>query len=267
QKENQLYKDIYFSYPIYEAEGTVTKFLGRFGKLGTSPDFFGGNDGTEQVYKIFSFGKQNGNKTIELAFDFYRIDKWSEVSTDKEVFNIFVNGMKEIVYEASKHSTYSPVEISIPDTDSSKDYKINIKKDVKLDKYGNVKIGFGSFNVNNTRTIDNLSWGIDNIKFKVKNDIGGIGGVSSKKIPYVCAMTGLGSASQMYCWGNTARSLPILSTSLYDVAKIDSINKLFITQKSDLSKQMSFDKFNYNNKLFLKYPTYISGFDYPFYFK
>ena len=53
----------------------------------------------------------------------------------------------------------------------------------------------------------------------------------------------------------------------YDVAKIDSINKLFITQKSDLSKQMSFDKFNYNNKLFLKYPTYISGFDYPFYFK
>ena len=267
QKDNQLYKDIYFSYPIYEAEGTVTKFLGKFGKLGTTPVFFGGNDGTEQVYKIFSFGKQNGNKTIELAFDFYIIDKWSEVSTDKEVFNIFVNGMKEIVYEASKHSTYSPVEISIPNTDSSKDYKINIKKDVKLDKYGNVKIGFGSFNVNNTRTIDNLSWGIDNIKFKVKNDIGGIGGVSSKKIPYVCAMTGLGSASQMYCWGNTARSLPILSTSLYDVSKIDSINKLFVTQTSDLGKQMTFEKFNNNGKLFLRYPTYIGGFDYPFYFK
>ena len=80
-------------------------------------------------------------------------------------------------------------------------------------------------------------------------------------------MTGIGSASQMYCWGNVGRSIPILSTSLYDVSKISTINKLFISQESDKTTQMSFDNYNNSGNLFLKYPTYIGGFDYPFYFK
>ena len=46
-------------------------------------------------------------------------------------------------------------------------------------------------------------------------------------------MTGLGSSSQMYCWGDVARTIPILSTSLYDVSKISTINKLFITHESE----------------------------------
>ena len=80
-------------------------------------------------------------------------------------------------------------------------------------------------------------------------------------------MTGLGSKSQMYCWGKVGRSLPILSTSLYDVSKISHINKLFITQESESSTNIAFDEFNNNGKLFLKYPTYLGGFDYEFYFK
>jgi hypothetical protein len=75
----------------------------------------------------------------------------------------------------------------------------------------------------------------------------------------------------MYCWGNVGRSIPILSTSLYEVDKIKnnlgSINKLFISQEADKTTQMSFDNYNNSGNLFLKYPTYIGGFDYPFYFK
>jgi hypothetical protein len=80
-------------------------------------------------------------------------------------------------------------------------------------------------------------------------------------------MTGLGSASQMYCWGDVARTIPILSTSLYDVSKISTINKLFITQESEKKNQMSYTNYYYDGKFFLKFPTYIGGFDYPFYFK
>ena len=106
------------------------------------------------------------------------------------------------------------------------------------------------------------SWGIDNIHIKVKE--------TSKT--FLCSMTGIASASQMYCWGNVGRSIPILSTSLYDVSKINTINKLFISQESDKTNRMSFINFNDEGNsdkgnLFLKYPTYIGGFDYPFYFK
>ena len=80
-------------------------------------------------------------------------------------------------------------------------------------------------------------------------------------------MTGIDSSSQMYCWGNVGRSIPILSTSLYDVDKISTINKLFISQENDKTSQMAFDNFDNNGNLFLKYPTYIGGFDYAFYFK
>ena len=71
----------------------------------------------------------------------------------------------------------------------------------------------------------------------------------------------------MYCWGDVARTIPILSTSLYDVSKIPTINKLFISQESEKTSQMSFNDFYYDGKLWLKFPTYIAGFDYPFYFK
>ena len=107
------------------------------------------------------------------------------------------------------------------------------------------------------QAIEDESWGIDNVHVKVKE--------TDKK--FFCAMTGLGSSSQMYCWGNIARSVPILSTSLYDVSKISTINKLFVTKEADRNSQMSYNEYYNEGKLFLKYPTYIGGFDYEFYFK
>jgi hypothetical protein len=136
-----------------------------------------------------------------------------------------------------------------------------------LDSLGNLKIRFSTRGLKNNdmgyngwsfaQSLGDESWGIDNIHIKVKE--------TSKT--FVCTMTGFGSASQMYCWGNVGRSIPILSTSLYDMSKIDSINKLFISQESEKTKQMSFSNFDNSGNLFLRYPTYIGGFDYPFYFK
>ena len=83
-------------------------------------------------------------------------------------------------------------------------------------------------------------------------------------------MTGVETSTQMYCWGNVARAIPILNTSLYDYNKINTIgdiNDLFISKKENEAEQMSYDKYNNNGNLFLKYPTYIGGFDYEFYFK
>ena len=267
-------------YPIYDGGNNIGKFLGRFGRINGmySKPYYGGNDGTEQVYKIFSFGSNFANKKINLDFDVYLIDKWYYNPWDKsdnDSLYLFINDSKNIIFQASDKSNYTNLtNVLVLNSEPDNDLKMNIKKEVTLDSYGNIKIGFGSFNKYGDREIINrgngaMSWGIDNIKFSSSNATNPSEGnsPSSNKLPFICTMTGIGSASQMYCWGNIGRSIPILSTSLYDVDKISTINKLFITQESEKSTQMAFENFNNAGSLFLKYPTYIGGFDYPFYFK
>lgn len=242
----------FYNYPIYNS-GTATKYLGRFNKKSYDGSIYHGNSNSkEEIYKIFSFGAENANKEVKIDYDFYRIGTWrdsSQYTTDK--FITFING-KEV-------STYTN------NNDTSVDLKkIPLTKTEKLDAFGNIKLGFGAYIKDNY--IEQTSWGVDNIKFSLTS-IESSSTNSSNKLPYICAMTGIGSASQMYCWGNVGRSVPILSTSLYDVGKISTINKLFITQEGEKATQMAFDNFNNSGSLFLKYPTYIGGFDYPFYFK
>ena len=164
---------------------------------------------------------------------------------------------------------------NIKDTKSSDDFRFSFKeKEFKLDSEGKIELGFEGFIEHyngllgigwRPNTIENVSWGIDNVKITLvdKDSI-------SSPPPYVCAMTGVETSTQMYCWGNVARAIPILNTSLYDYNKINTIgdiNDLFISKKEDEAEQMSFDEYNNNGNLFLKYPTYIGGFDYEFYFK
>ncbi|QKJ28108.1 hypothetical protein [Aliarcobacter cibarius] len=262
----------YFAnYPIYTGHNESTKFLGRFNRQSSGGDIYNGNsDGTQEVYKIFSFGSENANKEVKIDYDFYRIDIWRDVlgyTTDE--FYTFINGTRYTTYRYSALDIGDIFTFNIPNTGGTLDNKHSFTKNAYLDSYGNIKLGFGAYIKDNY--INQLSWGIDNVKFtltgnKNPSSITPISS-SSVKLPYICAMTGIGSASQMYCWGNVGRSIPILSTSLYDVGKINTINKLFITQESEKTKQMAFDNFNNSGSLFLKYPTYIGGFDYPFYFK
>jgi len=167
---------------------------------------------------------------------------------------------------------------NIKDTKSKDDSKFSfVEKEFTLDAEGKIDIGFGALITSNAsivgtllggdrdNSISNVSWGIDNVKITLvdKDSI-------SSPPPYVCAMTGVETSTQMYCWGNVARAIPILNTSLYDYNKINTIgdiNDLFISKKEDEAEQMSFDEYNNNGNLFLKYPTYIGGFDYEFYFK
>ena len=116
--------------------------------------------------------------------------------------------------------------------------------------------GYLAFNIS---IIEHEKIGIDNININIS-------GRSDNY--FICALTGLNTKSQMYCWGDVGRSLPLVNTSLYDLNKIRTLNKLFITDKKDLFKQNTKNEFNNNknNNLYLKFPTYIGGFDYQFYY-
>lgn len=259
----------FYEYPIYtDTNGDGTKFLGRFGKKSHGGVIYHGNNtGTEEVYKIFSFGAENANKEVQINYDFYRIDDWSK---NDDFFYVFINEMKTQKNVSNVSDGVNLKKIS--DTSNKQDYSFTFTDKAYLDEFGNIRLGFGASLKYNY--IETVSWGIDNIKFTLTGNTNGSGNGSGSSsstqevgTPYICSMTGIGSASQMYCWGNVGRSIPILSTSLYDVSKISTINKLFISQEGDKTTQMSFDKYNNDGNLFLKYPTYIGGFDYPFYFK
>lgn len=261
--------DPFYNYPIYIDSGLATKFLGRFGKKQYSGKIYHGkNDGTEEVYKVFSFGSENANKEVNIEYDFYRIDDWD---IGQDYFYVFINNLKK---EKFREDLTNLLGINLYGIDNTNilygDYKYHFSDKVYLDAFGNVRLGFGSYFQYDY--MQDISWGVDNIKFTLTGNTNPSADTtttdtSTSAIPYICAMTGFGSASQMYCWGNVGRSIPILSTSLYDMSKIDSINKLFISQESEKTKQMSFTNFDNNGNLFLRYPTYIGGFDYPFYFK
>jgi len=238
----------------------VTNFLGNF-SIGTT------------INKTFSFGNSFANNEVEIEFDFYEIDTWDyERFTTKLNDEIFV----EDNFIHDDHSNLKDINdtgealqkvISSGSVNNDNDEKYHYKLKTKLDSKGNIKVEFSTrgltasdYGYNSwsyAQDINDESWGIDNVKVKVKE--------TNKT--FVCAMTGLGSESQLYCWGNVARTIPILSTSLYDISKISTMNKLFITQEKEKKVQMSFNDFFYDGKLFLKFPSYLGGFDYPFYFK
>lgn len=259
---------VFYKYPIYVDNGTATKFLGRFNRVWGN--YQGYSDGREEVYKVYSFGAENANKQVTIEYDFYRIDDWRyNIWYTIDRFYTFINGTKHLTYSMNDNVSSSKLN-QIDNTGSTEDIKIHFTRTENLDKFGNIRLGFGAY-IKDV-SISETSWGIDNVKFTLTgntNSSGGSSTTSTKEVsvPNICTMTGIGSSSQMYCWGNVGRSIPILSTSLYDVDKISTINKLFVTQESDVHTQMAFDNFNNSGNLFLKYPTYIGGFDYAFYFK
>jgi len=244
--------------------------------------------GTEYVEKTYNLGIEYANNEVEVEFDFFEIDSW-----DYEKFNVELNGVNFIedgfihddheVFTDSSDTGIAVKNLVTVYTQTGENRKYNDEKyhyklRHKLNSSGDLTVKFStrllvppepgasSDNANYNYLVQGLadeSWGIDNVHVKVKE--------TNKK--FVCAMTGFASKSQMYCWGNTARSIPILSTSLYDMSKISTINKLFITQENEKKEKMSYSQFNSigendsEGNLFLKFPTYIGGFDYGFYFK
>jgi len=271
-KDNNLIKEVPFDNTDTKGQVPSTNFLGRF------PTAVSDSIGYYEVSKTYDFTSKYKDYEIEIEFDFYEIDTW-----DGERFEVYANNelLSADHFIFDNHETLSDSNItgiSLQDNinsntgyagDQSYEYKLR----AKLDSEGKVTLKFKTnFEYDDPYTnywsktykktgfnedVENESWGIDNVHVKVKE--------TNKK--FVCAMTGLGSKSQMYCWGNIARSIPLLSTSLYDMSKINTINKLFITQEDEKKEQMSYDFYNSNGNLFLKFPTYIGGFDYGFYFK
>lgn len=250
----------------------ATTFLGRFPSNSPCSGNPCPNESPFILTKTYTFPGY-ANYEVDIEFDFYEIDTW-----DGERFEFYVNdvliAMDHFVMDGQQYLQDSNITgINLqdnirPETGYVSDQTYRYKIRSKLNSSAQVTLEFrASLEFSDSKYanywskfdegVDNESWGIDNVKVKLRE--------TNKK--FVCAMTGVETASQMYCWGNVARSLPILSTSLYDVSKISTINKLFISQDGEKSNQMSYDEFFNDGKLFLKYPTYIGGFDYPFYFR
>jgi hypothetical protein len=253
----------------------LTSFLGRFA--------ISNPDGTPiEIIKNYNFSGYP-NYEIEIEFDFYEIGSWDgerfEVYANDELLTAdhFVMDGQEFVQDSNITGENLQDNVISQNTTYHGDQTYRYKLRTKLDSSGNVELKFKTTLISegpyyfvdkngviyenhwarNPESLSNESWGIDNVHVKVKE--------TNKK--FVCAMTGLASESQLYCWGNIARSIPILSTSLYDMSKISSINKLFVTQENEKKDTMSYKQYNSSGKLFLRFPTYIGGFDYGFYFK
>ncbi|MDD2886271.1 MAG: hypothetical protein PHY66_00605 [Aliarcobacter sp.] len=83
------------------------------------------------------------------------------------------------------------------------------------------------------------------------------------------AMCGIDVNDQMYCWGNmvnpsgTGWILPLFNANLHDENK----DFLLVEKKSGSITTMTSGTWLNNSKFYIKYPTYIGGFNYEFIFK
>lgn len=250
----------------------ATRFLGRFP---TNSVCSGNPCSSESPFiltKTYSFPSY-ANYEVEIEFDFYEIDTW-----DGERFEFYANNnliaVDHFVMDGQQYiqdSNISGVDLQDnirPETGYASDQTYRYKVRTKIDSNGQLVLKFqtslefsdplyANYWSKFDEGVNNESWGIDNINIKIKE----------KDKHFTCAVTGISNDSQLYCWGVVGRGLPILSTSLYDMDKISNLNKLFVSNESEKKSQMSIDAFYNNGDLYLKYPTYIGGFDYPFYFK
>ena len=230
------------------SQNIVSPFLGIFGKNHNNTNLnISILDGSQSISKNYSFVDAKNSRT-NIKIKIYELGIWN--SSD---FNIYINDNKVLSQAFNNSSNSKQISYDSSHTMNLKEHIIDIK--TQFDENGNLKLGFGAVLNSDAK---NQGFGIASIEFNYEKD-------SSE--PFLCTITGVKGLDQMYCWGNTGRSLPIINTGLYDINKISSVNRLFVTPKEDFEKQMAFDKFNKDGSLFLQYPTYINSFDYPFKFK
>ncbi|MDX4064048.1 hypothetical protein Q6A84_07565 [Aliarcobacter skirrowii] len=232
----------------------VEPFLGVFGKNHSNNNLRINTNGSQAISKEYLINDAK-DKEITILIKIYELGSW-----DNEKFRIFINN--NIAQEATfnNHSNSGKFITVEEKSNVNNDIKMRLKEHVfeinsKTDINGRIKIGFGAIVDENW---DNEGFGIADIQIIYDKE---------PSNPFICTITGARGLDQMYCWGDVARSLPIINTGAFDIDKIPSVNKLFINPRENLYDQMSFDKFDNSGNLFLKYPTYINSFDYSFKFK
>lgn len=231
----------------------VEPFLGVFGKNHSNDDLRIDTDGSQAISKEYLINDAK-DKEITILIKIYELGSW-----DNEKFRIFINN--NIAQEATFNNSNNDKLITVEKKRNvNNDIKMRLKEHVfeinsKTDINGRIEIGFGAIVDENW---NNEGFGIADIQIIYDKE---------PSNPFICTITGARGLDQMYCWGDVARSLPIINTGAFDIDKIPSVNKLFINPRENLYDQMSFEKFDNSGNLFLKYPTYINSFDYSFKFK
>ncbi|AZL53831.1 hypothetical protein EI285_04235 [Aliarcobacter skirrowii] len=231
----------------------VEPFLGVFGKNHSTNNLKINTDGSQAISKEYLINDAK-DKEITILIKIYELGSW-----DNEKFRIFINN--NIAQEATFNNSNNDKLITVQEKSNvNNDIKMRLKEHVfeinsKTDINGRIEIGFGAIVDENW---NNEGFGIADIQIIYDKE---------PSNPFICTITGARGLDQMYCWGDVARSLPIINTGAFDIDKIPSVNKLFINPRENLYDQMSFEKFDNSGNLFLKYPTYINSFDYSFKFK
>ena len=194
---------------------------------------------------------------ISVYDKFYKI--YQEKDKEPSVISIDDAIKSHSTYNATNDTAILSVDISnIPDSESDIDSGIvwvNDRNELKGDYFTSENINDDFFKA----AIAKIKWK----KIKVIQDDNG--------------MCGIDTSNQMYCWGNmsvyrtdsstdgSTFMLPVFNTNLYD---LDKDFLLVEGSKSGyLTKMTSGDWNPPGNDFFMKYPTYIGGFNYEFTFK
>lgn len=232
----------------------VPRFLGIYGRNhGTDSLKINQTDGSQALSKTYTISEAK-NQEITIHIKIYELGTW-----ENRDFNIYSND--NIALSQKFNNTSDDKKITaIKKLIGPSDINVNLKEHnftikATTDDFGSFKLGFGAVLIQDW---NKQGFGIADIQIIYDKE---------PSNPFICTITGARGLDQMYCWGDVARSLPIINTGAFDIDKIPSVNKLFINPRENLYDQMSFEKFDNSGNLFLKYPTYINSFDYSFKFK
>ena len=225
------------------------------------------------VERVFEFGSQYSNAKINISMDMYEIDDW-----DKDTFFVKVNNQTVINARLTNDNNNSNedesegkvLSFNLDDSSNAIDELHKFSGISKLDENGDLKLEIGT--IFDSEKFDDASFGVDNINVKfyskpIENEDGDDIDLSLSQKEFYCSVFEDKGNFKLYCWGHIDKSIPILSTSLINDSKISQLNNYFYNSTDEFYNQKTYDEYFNMGEVFLKYPTYISGFDYDFKFR
>ena len=232
--------------------------------------------GLNTVGNLYIWGLSNGGDCGESSVDSYCRPKQIDSTVN---FSSIVGGRKYFIAIDNSGNFYR-ISTSGEITSVESIIKGN-KYTATYDEISDARILSVDFSKNVTDNSDGIVW--VNSKNQLKGDYkisstndalfeNAISQIQWKEIRVISddnAMCGIDVNDQMYCWGNMTNSsgtgliLPLFNANLHDENK----DFLLLEKTSGAITTMTSGTWLNNSKFYIKYPTYIGGFNYEFIFK